>query len=189
MPFCSTPLVCRRILLTCIVAILSGTLPVTFTQAQKESRKPKENRRADSHEIQSLEGQWRAALVHADTGVLDRMLADDFLAISSNGTLSDKQQYLHRITSHTNQFSSIELIDIKTRVQPTSAIAISQTHVVGTLEGRPINGIFRYTKVYARNALGQWRVVNFEATRVAGPSMEAAEMHRGLPLASTSSHH
>lgn len=173
--------------LHCTAAMVALLLSVAmlnplFARAEKKVKPPRENRRADSHEIENLEAQWRSALIKGDPSVIEGMLADDFLGISSTGTLSDKQQYLHRISARVNQFSTIDLVDLKVRVQPTSAIAVSQAHVVGSIDGHTVDGTFRYTKVYGRSPAGQWRVLNFEATRVSGPSMGGEDMKRGLPL-------
>jgi ketosteroid isomerase-like protein len=149
--------------------------------AEKTVKLKKENRRMESREIENLEEAWRQALLRSDTTLLDKLMGDDFLAISANGTLSDKEQYLRRLSSHANQFSRIELMDTKVRVQPTSAVVISQARVTGQLDGRAIDGIYRYTKVYGRIAGGPWRVLNFEATRVSGPHGET-DMHPGTPI-------
>ncbi len=148
-----------------------------------KTRKPrKESHHGDAKVIEALEQQWRNDLLQADTASLDKLLADDFVAISSNGTLSGKQQYLQRLGSHTNRFASIDLRVLKVRVQPDSAIATSEIHVVGTIEGRAVDGMFLNTRVYGRGPNGQWRVLNTEATRVSGPTNDAGDMERGTPL-------
>ncbi len=162
-----------------------GVLNPQSARAEQKIKPHKENRRADLREIENLEAQWRSALIKGDPSPIEKMLSDDFLGISSTGTLSDKQQYLHRISARVNEFSAIDLIDLKVRVQPTSAVAISQAHVTGSIDGHPVDGTFRYTKVYGRAANGQWHVLNFEATRVSAPSPSVPEMHRGMPLNSS----
>lgn len=148
--------------------------------ADKPLKPKKENRRADSHQIESLEQDWIHALTKSDTVVLEKLMAEDFLAISANGTLSDKQQYLHRVSDGINRFASIDIMDMKVRVQPSAAVVVSQVRMLGQLDGHPVNGVFRYTKVYGRTSNGQWHVLNLEATRVSGP--DELGMHRGMPL-------
>jgi ketosteroid isomerase-like protein len=156
--------------------------PVFHASAEKTLKLKKENKRMESREIESLEESWRQALLRSDTAQLEKLMGDDFLAISANGTLSDKAQYLRRLGSHSNQFSRIDLMDTKVRVQSTSAIVTSQARVTGQLDGHAIDGVYRYTKVYARTVGGQWHVLNFEATRVSGPHIDETDMHRGIPL-------
>jgi ketosteroid isomerase-like protein len=174
----------------CLLGLAVWIVPCVHAENQQgKAHKPhRENKRADTREIESLESQWRDAMVKADTASLDKLLADDFFGISSNGMVSDKQQYLHRMTARENQFTSIDLMDLKVRMKQTTAISVSQARVVGILDGRHINGVFRWTKVYGREA-GAWRVLNYEATRVSGPSAEEPDMHQGKPMPNMASGH
>ena len=172
----------HRVIAAALLCAVAGCACARHAGAEQRAKPRKENRRYDSHQIESLEEQWRAALLKNDSSVIDKMTTDDFLAISSNGTLSDKQQYLKRISGHVNEFSAIDLMVLKVRVEPGSAIATSQTHVVALLDGRPVDGIFRYTKVYTRAPGGPWRVANFEATRVSRPGAGDSGMEQGIPL-------
>ncbi|MGI4755817.1 MAG: nuclear transport factor 2 family protein [Janthinobacterium lividum] len=151
--------------------------------ADKKFKAPRQTRRAETRLIENLEEQWRTALINADASAMEKLISEDFLAISARGTLSNKQQYLQRITNRATQMSAIELLDLQVRVQPASAVAVSQARVSGVLEGRPIQGTFRYTKVYQRSSAGTWRITNFEATRVSpGTSALPNDMDRGTPL-------
>lgn len=145
----------------CAASLLCGT-----AAAERKAKPVKESRRAETRDIEALEQQWRAAIVSGDVTAMDKLLADDFLAISARGTLLDKQQYLNRMTTHATRLASMDLMDLKIRLQPRSAVAVSQAHISGLLEGKPIEGTFRYTKVYTRMPSGVWHMTNFEATRV-----------------------
>lgn len=150
----------------CLTGLLCGT-GVAERKAKPAKTKPvKESRRAETRDIESLEEQWRTAIVSGDAAFMEQLLADDFLAISARGTLLDKEQYVNRISTHATKLSSMDLMDLKIRVQPGSAVAVSQARINGMLEGRPIEGVFRYTKVYTRTPGGTWHMTNFEATRV-----------------------
>ena len=136
--------------------------------------------RSDQHTIERMEQQIRASLLAGDTAGLDHLLADDFLSISSNGTLSNKQQYLERISRREHTFTRIDVLDTKFRFQPSSAIVTSLSNVAGLLDGVPMQGTFRYTRVYSRRTGGAWKVVNFEATRVSGPG--EGDLRKGTPM-------
>jgi ketosteroid isomerase-like protein len=179
-----------RLLRGCAMMAAVGALaalasPCAYAaRGDKALKEHKESKRSESREIEGLEATWRDAMTKGDVPSLDRLLSDDFLAISASGTLSDKQQYLHRLGSRQNAFSVIEPIDMKVRILPDTAIVTSQVRVVGQLDSRPINGIYRYTKVYRRGPAGQWRVLNFEATRVSGSRNDDVDLYRGMPLSS-----
>jgi ketosteroid isomerase-like protein len=165
-----------------LCALVATAAPYLHAEAARPGKRHKESRRSESHEIEALEEQWRDAMLKNDATAIDKMTTDDFLSITSNGTLSDKPEYLHRISSHVNDFSTFDLKVLKVRVQPSSAIATSETHVIGTLDGRPVDGVFRYTKVYTRATGGAWRVANFEVTRVSRGAAGEPGMERGTPL-------
>ncbi len=138
---------------------------------------------ADHDTIVGLEKRWRAALMQGDAAALDHMLADDFMSISANGTLADKQSYLAEITSHRLVFTRLDLRERKVRVQESSAIVTSLAAVEGRMDRVPITGIFRYTRVYSRSSAGGWKIVNFEATRVSGGVGQQPDLRNGVPVA------
>ena len=138
--------------------------------------------RADREIIEGMEMEWRAAVMSGDSATLDKLLADDFLSISSNGTLADKQGYLRGIASRQHTFNRLDISETKIRVQPSSAIVTSRAVIDGRVDGAPIHGVFRYTRVYSRSGSGSWKVVNFEATRVSGTGTGTPDLHSGVPV-------
>ena len=172
----------RNSLQCAVLLMCMGAVTLPQLSAEKQGKLHKEGRRAETREIEALEQQWRTALLQADTSTLDKLLADDFLSVSSNGTLTDKQQYLARLSKHTNRFSSLDLIDLKVRVRPGTAVAVSQTHLIGSIDGHAVDGLFRNTRVYGRSPNGQWRILNSEATRVSGQDKGDGDLEGGTPL-------
>ena len=167
----------RALLLCFLSATLAGP---ALPRAAAYSIRPHRPGHAEQQQIEHLEDEIRQALLTGDTGILEKLLADDFLGISANGTLSDRQQYLRRIGKREHQFSRIDVVDRKVRMQPASAIVVTTANVMGKLDATPVSGLFRYTRVYSREANGSWRLRNFEATRVAGSAGD--EMTRGTPV-------
>jgi ketosteroid isomerase-like protein len=116
-------------------------------------------------EIEGLELDWRQAQLNNNVTEVDRLLADDYLGISANGTLETKQDELSRRRSGTLHISELELSDIKVRIYGDTAVVTSRAELVGKSGDRDISGRFRYTRVYS-NRQGQWRIVSFEASRI-----------------------
>lgn len=172
--------ICRPVRLLLAVCLMGAACVVGVPRLCAASIRPHRNTKLDQQAIFGIEDQIRAALLAGDSSVLDRVLADDFLGISANGTLSDKQQYLRRITKHEHSFTRIDTVERKIRLQPATAIVTTTANVNGNLDGLPIAGTFRYTRVYARQPTGNWRVINFEATRVSG--LGGADLNRGIPV-------
>ncbi len=188
------PYAMSRFSIQCVAMFLSGSLallqPDTATAwairpltVMTLGIRPHRPGHSEQQQVLRVEDEVRRALLAADSGTLDRLLADDFLGISANGTLSDKQQYLRRIGKKEHQFSRIDVTDSKIRVQPNSAIVVSTAEVTGKLDTSPINGTYRYTRVYSREQDGSWKLRNFEATRVSGAAQD--EMRHGVPVRKT----
>ena len=118
-------------------------------------------------EIESLELDWRQAQLNNNVGEVDRLLADDYLGISANGTLETKADELTRRRSGSLHITQLELSDIKVRIYGDTAVVTSKADLIGKNGDRDISGRFRYTRVYS-NRQGQWRIVSFEASRVSG---------------------
>jgi len=71
---------------------------------------------------------------------------------------------LHRVADRRLTLTKIELSDMKVKLVGTAAIVTSRAQVEGTNDGRPVTGIFRYTRVYRHLPTGQWKITSFEAT-------------------------
>lgn len=117
-------------------------------------------------EIESLEAQWRTALMQNDVATVNRLLADDYLGINPNGTLETKADALALRRAGTTKISSMDPINMKVRVYGDTAVVTSQVQVEGHDGDRDISGRYHYTRVYTHRS-GEWKVVSFEASRIA----------------------
>ena len=158
-------------------------LLATFCTAEnKKSHAAREDHHEEKKTIQRMEDTWRTALLAGNPAPLEPMIADDFLGIGANGTVSNKAQYLENI--HAGRFT-LKKLDVESsdiRLLRDVAIVTSAVRLDATLNGSPYRGLFRYTRVY-RLIGGGWKVINFEATRVSGSGSGSSEdMQRGKPL-------
>jgi ketosteroid isomerase-like protein len=126
-------------------------------------------------EIEGLEMDWRQAQLSNNLSEVDRLLADDYLGISANGTLETKADELTRRRSGSLHITQLDLSDIKVRIYGDTAVVTSKADLVGKNGDRDISGRFRYTRVYS-NRMGQWRIVSFEASRIS-PSHDSDDKH------------
>jgi ketosteroid isomerase-like protein len=118
-------------------------------------------------EIEGLEADWRQAQLTNNVSIVERLLADDYLGISSNGTLETKADELARRRSGSLSITHLELSDVKVRIYGDTAVVTSKADLVGKSGDRDISGRYRYTRVYS-NRDGEWRIVSFEASRIDG---------------------
>jgi ketosteroid isomerase-like protein len=127
---------------------------------------PRGERHEVRHEIDHLEDHWREALLSGNVAAMDALLASDYMAITANGTLQSKDETLARLRSGAFHVKSLEITDRKVRFYGSTALVTSRAEVNGNMPEGDLNGSFRYTRVYVRDAGGAWRIVSFEASRI-----------------------
>jgi ketosteroid isomerase-like protein len=127
-------------------------------------------------EIEALEQQWQQATVTNNIGEMSRLLADDYVGITSNGTVENKPQALAQRSAGTIRITKLDLTDTRVRVYGDTAVVTSQAQLEGTNGATDISGQYRYTRVYARR-LGQWKIVTFEASRMHDFDARAGNKH------------
>jgi len=135
-------------------------LPLYAGFAQKE-----ENR----HEIDRLEEAWRDALLTSNTKAMDALLADDYMGITPSGTLQTRDDTLDSLRSGRVHFTRLDITDRKVRFYGSTAVVTSQANIQASTPEGPVSGHYWYTRVYARNSQGEWKIVSFEASRVHEP--------------------
>jgi ketosteroid isomerase-like protein len=129
------------------------------------------------HQVEKLEEAWRVAQLNDDVAAMDKLLSDDYVGITMSGQVVTKKQQLDRMRNRTTVLTKIELDDVRVKLIGTTAIVLSLAHVDGTMEGTPMHGDYRYTRVYSRLPSGAWQITNFEATRVGMPPPPADGRH------------
>lgn len=137
--------------------------------AQAKSGMPRAVRHESKHEIDQLEETWKDAIIHRNAQAMDTLLADDYIAISANGTLQSKDQALQNLKSGKMQFKSIDFSDRKVRFYGQTALVTSRAEVSGITPEGDISGSYRFTRVYVHNSPGGWKIVSFEASRIRDP--------------------
>ena len=117
-------------------------------------------------QVEALEEQWRTAQLAGDVDAMDKLLSDDYIGISMSGQVNTKSQQLERARSHKLVLTRLDLGDMQIKLVGSIAIVTSRAQVEGTNDGVPVQGTFRYTRVYQRLPSGNWKITSFEATRV-----------------------
>jgi ketosteroid isomerase-like protein len=145
------------------LALVFGAVPLFaggLSLAQKhESR----------HEIDQLEDEWRNAMLSSDSKALDSLLATDYMAITPSGTLQSREDALENMRTGRIHFTTLTLTDRKVRFYGTAAVVTSLASIDATTPDGPVKGDYRYTRVYVRDAKGNWKIVSFEASHVRQP--------------------
>ena len=130
---------------------------------------PREQKHENRHEIERIEEAWRNAVLKANVATMETLLGDDYMGITATGTIETKEKALANMRTGVTRFTSIELSERKLRFYGTTALVTSRAEAAGTNASRDFSGSYRYTHVYARDALGKWKIVSFEASRIRDP--------------------
>jgi ketosteroid isomerase-like protein len=165
---------------------IAAAFAVPLCAHSLQSGMPRAQKHQTRLEIDRLEEQWRSAILSSSVPALNSLLADDYMAITSFGTLETKDQTLAGLRSGAMHFTTLNISDRKVRFYGHTALVTSRAEVRGTIPEGSVNGSFRYTHVYIRNARGAWKIVSFEASRIRGPGERRAGNDRRTPRSPTS---
>ena len=116
--------------------------------------------------ILELERQGREATLKNDLEANDRLLADNWLNVNPDGSVTTKAQLLELLKAGTFKIRSIENEDVLVRTYGATAIVtgLSTTKRAGQ-NGETISRQVRFTRVYTKTH-GRWRVVSAHNTLV-----------------------
>ncbi len=143
------------IALLCTAATHAMRIPVPGTGHKDPSQK----------QIESLEKQWQTALLAGDSPTMAALLSESYVAIGPDGTMESKSDELQARLGGQQSIKQLNVMDRKIRIYGGTAVVTSKVQIQGMYRGKPIQGEYRYTRVWTL-ARGQWHIVNFEANMV-----------------------
>jgi ketosteroid isomerase-like protein len=122
---------------------------------------------AGDPEIAAVESELRTAQLAADVAALDRLIADELLFTGPDGQLGTKAQDLEAHGSGIVRFRSHEPEELRVRrVGKNVAVAALRARLAVEVAGTIMRGTYRYTRVWAREKGGAWRVVGGHVSEV-----------------------
>ena len=114
----------------------------------------------DLEVLQRLNHDYVQSVARSDVAWFDRHLSKDFLNSNSDGTLSDRAEFLSRIAAPI-QVAEFECDDVRVRIFGDIAIVHGRT-TYRKAGGQAAAG--RYTDVWARRE-GRWLCISAHVTR------------------------
>ncbi len=157
---------------------ICSALALAVCAISSVAAKPLAQKHESRHDIDQLEDEWRDAVLTSNTKALDSLLADDYMAITPSGTLQSRDETLQSLRSGRIHFTLIDVSDRKVRFYGTTAVVTSLANIQATTPDGKVSGSYRYTRVYVRDARGEWKIVSFEASRVREPGPhKRTELH------------
>ena len=122
---------------------------------------------SDAEQVKHLQSQLIEAYIQHDSGVLDRVLADDYTFTNDRGEIETKQQVMANFKAGGERtITSYEIHDPRVRVYGDAAVMFYGYTSKEQYKGRDDGGSFRITRVFVRQD-GRWRIVAGHETRVA----------------------
>lgn len=126
-------------------------------------------------EIAACEAEMRAAQLNADVSALERLIADELLFTGPDGQLGSKAEDLQLHGSGMVRFRSHEPEELRVRrIGADVAVSALRARLAVEVRGELVSGTYRYTRVWAREGGGPWRVVGGHVSEVA-PDRPAEE--------------
>ena len=148
---------CSALVAALLLSVFACESSIAFA-----ARHPTPKKHATRQTVENLEEQWRRAQLNGDAAAMDGLLADDFIGITASGRVNTKAQQLARIRDRTIVLTQLALSDIKVKlIGPIVAVVTSRAEIVGSSDGEPLQGTFRFTRVYQRLPSGSWKITSF----------------------------
>ncbi len=138
-----------------LVALIGVCLPST-SQSQEDVKKS----------LTDLEHTINEATRTKDRAALERIYADDYYCVHSNGAAMNKVAELSKNMSEQNAWTDFVLDDVVVRVSGDVGILTGRLTLQGSAKGfKP--GARRFTDVFIRRH-GRWQLLNCQTTLVPG---------------------
>jgi hypothetical protein len=116
-------------------------------------------------DVRQAERERFAAMVKADVGALDKLLAAELSYTHSNAQVQDKAGFIGDIKSGAIKYLSLDASDTNIRVFGSAAVVTGAAAIHVIQNGTDLSIKIRYTDTQI-NRNGSWLMVAWEATRL-----------------------
>jgi ketosteroid isomerase-like protein len=124
---------------------------------------------AAAQEVERAEQELIRAITARDLSAYDRLVADDYVALTVEGKETTKPEVMASYQAGTRQYVDLEIHDVKVRVFGETAVLSARTTGFRVEGGQRVPNIVRYIRVYARRN-GRWFAVMQMAAPIPQPS-------------------
>jgi ketosteroid isomerase-like protein len=115
--------------------------------------------------VLGLETAWNHAIEAKDTKALDMLLANTFIAVEIDGSLSSKSEFLASIKAPEYQPSQAVNEQMNVQVYGNAAVVVGIFRIKGIEKGKPYVHRERFTDTWIRKDQG-WQCVASQATLI-----------------------
>lgn len=164
----------KRILLIVLLALLAAS-PVLSQTKSKRAVPTKAGSpvvAGTEAQLKKLEREWFDAVVKNDAVALNRIFADDFTAINSDGSVIGKAEMVKTFSSGKFKLDEIKSEEFKLRLYGTTAVVNGRSTYVR--EGKTL-GSSSHTEVWVKRA-GVWKAVSWVSLPIKASVLGAKAM-------------
>ena len=146
----------RRIVAVSSALLLGAALAVAWQQTVSD----------DGGWVLGLEKAWNQALEEKNAKALDMILADTFVSIDIDGSVSNKSEFLASIKSPDYHASQAVTEESNVKVYGDVAVVVGVFRVKGMEKGRPYVHRERFVDTWIKSN-GKWQCVATTSTLIA----------------------
>ena len=138
-------------------------LPLAVLAQGNESAKPDPD---VEKALTKIEQEMSAALIKGDADTAGKMLADNFFAISPDGSTQSKTEFLADLKGGKLKLETNKLDDMKVHLAGADmAVVTYRSTDKGSYDGEDISGQYRWLDVFAKRG-GTWQFVVSQGTKI-----------------------
>jgi|NGEPerStandDraft_6_1074524.scaffolds.fasta_scaffold04272_2 hypothetical protein len=153
----------KRIL--AVAVLVAAAAALAMGQMGHEGKTKGKGKVSVEQALMQMERDSAEAQLKKDAATLDRILADDWVAEGSAGTIT-KAQILTELKSGDYKVDSSTLGDMKVRVFGDTAVVTCSDDEKSSYKGKDISGHWIWTDVFVKRQ-GRWKVVASQETLIA----------------------
>jgi ketosteroid isomerase-like protein len=117
-------------------------------------------------EVRKVNEDWDRAMIGNDADEIGRYMADDWVIVGTDGSVSTKQSFLALVRSRVLSHDVMESHDLRLRVYGDAAVVVARGVSGGRYGHHAFHEVERATSVFVRQE-GQWRCVLTHLSRLA----------------------
>ena len=116
-------------------------------------------------ELLGIVRDWDRAMVENDAEAIGRFMADDWIIVGADGSMSDKATFLGLVKAGVLSHDLMQSEDIDIRRYGDAAIVMARGASGGLYQGRPFRQVERQSNMFIRQG-SHWRCVLTHLSRL-----------------------
>ena len=117
-------------------------------------------------ELIAVATEWDQTMVQNDADAIGQYMADDWMIVGPDGTMSDKGTFLSLVKSGALSHNVMSSEDIRIRIYGDTAVLLARGVSGGNYQGQPFRDLERSSNVFVKQK-GRWRCVLTHLSRLA----------------------